>query len=134
MIKKPRPYSFVFAYESDAKKIETIAGWMQDLAAEQEYNIEKLKKTKPEERSYFPNLFIDGVFVLGKGFVCIDALPTESRILNLPDATLNHIWFFGRENELQHLWLLLNIASEQLFWNDALLHSYLPRMEAWACE
>lgn len=100
---------------------------MKEIAAEDEYNINQLKETNPADRSFFDNLFLDGVFVLGKGFVALDVLPFQSVINTLKEgATKEHIWFWADEHELQMLWILVNTLADKLMWNDASLHQYLP--------
>ena len=117
----------MFAYNASVKSIKTVANWLKEIAAEDEYNINQLKETNPADRSFFDNLFLDGVFVLGKGFVALDVLPFQSVINTLKEgATKEHIWFWADEHELQMLWILVNTLADKLMWNDASLHQYLP--------
>ncbi len=131
MIKTPRPFSYLFAYDSTAKEIKTVVEWMQEISAEDNYNLDKLRETEPGKRPFFPNWFLDGIFVLNKGFVFIDAMPFESLLTNQPKVPQDHIWVFGEHNELEILWVALNLASEKLLWNDAQIDRYLPEKE-WA--
>ena len=79
MVKNPRPYSFIFAYEGPAK-IETVLNWMMAVSKEDGFGLDDLRNSNPGERGFFNHLFVDGVFVLGKGFVAVDSLPFESTV------------------------------------------------------
>ena len=125
---KPRPYSFLFAYDGPAK-ISTILRWMKEISSEDEYNIDGLKASGGESRGYFNHLFIDGVFVLGKGFVCLDSLPfgscLEAASISGASVTTDHVWVYGTENELILLWILINELSEKYLWNNFELGEYI---------
>jgi len=120
-VDKPRPYSFVFAYDGPSN-IETVFKWMKEVSANGQYDIEGLVNTEADKRAYFKHLFIDGVFVLGKGYVFLDALPTESRLhaarQHGHSATSDHVWVYGTDNELVLLWTLINVISEKYHWNN----------------
>ena len=66
-----------------------------------DYDLDALKKAKPQDRAFYNNLFIDGVFVLGKGFVLVDSLPTKSplikQICKIDQLTSDYIWIYGVE-------------------------------------
>ena len=127
----PRPYSFVFAYDGPAKTA-TILNWMKEVSSEDEYNIDALKVAEGDERDYFNHLFIDGVFVLGTGFVCLDSLPFESRLHAAHrmgiSITTDHVWVYGEDNELIFLWILINVLAEKYHWNNIDLGEYLGIM------
>ena len=128
LVKNPRPYSFIFAYDGPSQ-IKTILNWMKLISADDEYNLSQLIDTPPENRSYFKHYFIDGIFILGKGYVVLDALPFES-VLNSPELkgmalSTDHIWVYGEENELAFLWMLINVLSEKYLWNNIDLTEYL---------
>lgn len=127
-----RPYSFVFAYDGPTN-VETILGWMRDVSSDADYNLDALKRADAESRYYFNHLFVDGVFVLGTGFVCLDALPFESRLgaahgMGLP-ATMDEVWVHATDNELGFLWLLINELGERHFWTNAPLWKYLGSLD-----
>ena len=128
MVKKPRPYSFVFAYDGPSR-IDTVLKWMKEVSAEDEYGLGELRKTTAQDRQYFRHLFVDGVFVLGKGYVHLDVLPFGSAIESLSsqgiDASLDHIWISQDKDELLTLWLLINELSEKYLWNDVDLTEYV---------
>ena len=128
LLKKPRPYSFLFAY-GGPKKIETVLNWLKEIAAEGEYGLDALRDTDPGQRSFFDHRFIDGVFVLGRGFVIIDALPFESQIENAVNKGLNvsprEIWVRGSEQELLFLWALINHINARLLWSEENLNEYI---------
>ena len=96
---------------------------------EDEFNLGELKRTSGENRAYFNNLFIDGVFVLGKGYVVLDVLPFQSVLqsANLRGYSISndHVWVCGNEHELPLLWILVNELSEKYIWNNIELSSYL---------
>lgn len=127
LVKTPRPYSFLFAYDGP-RRISTLLDWIKRSSSTDDYGIEGLRETPPEERSFYPHHFIDGVFVLGLGFVFLDALPFQSQIaraiekgLSVPPAT---VWVSGEEQELLMLWALINGVNERLQWNEANLNPY----------
>ena len=128
IVENPRPYSFVFAYDGPSR-ITTILDWMKQISTEDEYNLDELRNTPGENREYFNHLFIDGVFVLGKGYVHLDVLPFQSVLQSLhleeKPVPINHIWIYGKENELLVLWILVNELSEKYLWNNIDLTRYL---------
>ncbi len=126
MVKTPRPYSFLFAYDTAASDIKTVAKWMQEVAEEDDYRLKELCEADFASRNFFPHLFLDGVFVLNKGYVCIDAMPFQSPCVAQPDIPKDHIWLFGDQAELEYLWAAVNLAGEALFWNELDLGAYLP--------
>lgn len=103
LVKAPRPYSFVFSYDGPAR-IETVLNWMKEIAAEEDYNIDKLRNTPGKDREYFDHSFIDGIFVLGRGYVHLDALPFQSLLQSVIHkgitVSTEHIWIHGYDNEL----------------------------------
>ena len=128
MVDNPRPYSFVFAYDGPAN-IETLLSWMKEISSEDDYGLDRLRSTDGSRREYFNHLFVDGVFVLGKGFVCLDSLPFESRLQaasrhNRP-MTRDHIWVYATDSELILLWMLINVLGENYHWNSIEFGSYL---------
>ena len=104
MVKTPRPYCFIFAYNGPSQ-IKTVFNWMKEISEEDEYNLGQLRNTIGEGRAYFNHLFIDGIFVLGKGYVYLDALPFRSELESVAlmermEVPTDHIWIYGEENEL----------------------------------
>ena len=119
MVDNPRPYSFIFAYEGPAK-IGTVLRWMIEASLGEDFGLDDLRKAKPEDRQFFNHLFLDGIFVLGKGFVLIDSLPFESQVgraikEGLPVSS-EEIWIHGSERELELLWTVLTAVNEKLLW------------------
>ena len=70
MVRNPRPYALIFAYEGPAN-IETVLRWMREISAENDYGLDRLRACNPEDRQFFGHQFIDGIFILGKGFVVV---------------------------------------------------------------
>lgn len=128
MVDNPRPYSFIFAYEGPSR-IETVLKWMAEVSLEDDFRVDDLKKTKPEDRQFFNHLFLDGVFVLGKGFVTIDSLPFESQVARAIQDGANiapeEIWMHSPERELEILWVVLTAVNEKLLWNNFNFGQYL---------
>lgn len=127
MVKNPRPYSFVFAYDGPSR-IKTVLDWMKQVSTEDDFNLDQLRNTPGENRAYFNHHFLDGVFVLGKGYVHLDVLPFQSVIqtchLKEMPISSDHIWVYEENNELLVLWLLLNVLSEKYLWNNIDLAGY----------
>ena len=188
MVKNPRPYAFIFAYEGPAK-IETVIRWMRDISAEGDYGLDRLGKPgtrfiaagprpaaqrgfckrrvvvehrlarlvqlgiphqnqvpedrqfpagflgacNPEDRQFFDHQFIDGIFVLGKGFAVVDALPFESQVARAIQMGLevlpSEIWIHGSERELEILWILISTLNEKLLWSNFEMERYLGRVQ-----
>ena len=53
---------------------------MTAVSKEDGFGLDDLRNTNPGERGFFDHLFVDGVFVLGKGFVAVDSLRFESTV------------------------------------------------------
>lgn len=132
MVDNPRPYSFIFIYDGPAR-IETVLRWMIEVSSEDDFGLDDLKKAKPEDRQFFYHLFLDGVFVLGKGFVLVDSLPFESHVgrairYGLPVPS-EEIWIHGSERELELLWVVLTAVNEKLLWSSFDFGRYLGTVE-----
>ena len=127
-INTPRPYSFVFSYDGP-KKIETVLKWLREISTEDEYGIEALQNTDPNMRQSVNHNFVDGVFILGRGFVHVDALPFNSNIGQAIEAghrvSPKSVWVLSREKELLALWTILNRINELLLWAEADLLRYI---------
>ena len=128
LVETPRPYSFVFAYEGP-KNIDTVLKWLKEISHEDEYGVEALRDTEPGRRSFFKHNFVDGVFLLGRGFVTLDALPFESQVSDAIESGLKvsprAVWVWSREEELLMLWALINQINAYLLWGEADLTSYV---------
>ncbi len=128
LVETPRPYSFVFAYEGP-KNIDTVLKWLKEISHEDEYGVEALRDTEPGRRSFFKHNFVDGVFLLGRGYVTLDALPFESRVSDAIESGLKvsprAVWVWSREEELLIIWALINQINAYLLWGEADLTSYI---------
>lgn len=131
MVNTPRPYSFIFAYDGPSR-IETVLSWMKDVSSEEEYGLERLRNTSSNDRPFFHHFFIDGIFVLGKGYVCLDALPFVSSLKMAEthglDVTERYIWIHDKRNELPMLWSLISTLSEKYLWNNINLSGYVGKV------
>ncbi|MXW25258.1 MAG: hypothetical protein F4Z77_03000 [Dehalococcoidia bacterium] len=132
LVDTPRPFSFVFAYDGP-RTIDTLVRWLWEVANEDDFRLHELTETEPDKRSFFPHLFIDGVFVLGVGFVFLDALPWRSHVDIAIEEGVNvrqsAIWISGEEHELLVLWAAINAVNERLLWNVGRLDDYLGDIE-----
>ena len=103
MVDKPRPYSFIFAYDGPSR-ISTVLKWMKEVSTEDEYALDELRKTPGENRQYFGHSFVDGVFVLDRGYVHLDVMPFVSGLQSLSvqgiEASPHHIWISQDKDEL----------------------------------
>ena len=132
LVETPRPYSLVFAYDGP-KRIETVLNWLKEISQEDDYRLEALADTPPGERFFFNHNFVDGVFLLGRGYVTLDALPFASHVdraiqKGMP-VSPREIWVWGKEKELLILWALLNQINALLLWGEADLNSYIGSVE-----
>ena len=131
LVMNPRSYSIVFAYDGP-KKIETVQKWLKEISEEDDYGIDGLRGTEPDERGFFNHSYIDGVFVLGRGYVYLDSLPFRSQIADAIDRDLDvpssSVWVSGKDNELLFLWALLNEINARLMWGEAQLLQYIGRL------
>ena len=132
LVETPRPYSFVFAYDGP-KRIETVLRWLKDISQEDEYGLAALRDTEPGKRFFFNHHFVDGVFLLGRGYVTLDALPFASQIDRAIKRGLKvspkEVWVCSREKELLMLWTLVNQINAFLLWGEADFNSYIGRIE-----
>jgi hypothetical protein len=69
----PAILNFVVAYDGP-QKLETVLNWITELESELGISIPSLPLG--EARVQTPSASVDGVFVLGKGFVTFDNFPT----------------------------------------------------------
>ncbi len=132
MVMTPRPYSFVFAYDGP-KSIRTVLDWMKEVSESDDYNLKQLRQTHPNQRGFFNHTFIDGVFVLQRGFVLVDGLPIRSPLADKPeienlDDFLRLIWIHCDEQELTMLWALINTLNQCMLWNMSDVTPYLGAM------
>ena len=134
MIKNPRPYSFIFAYDGP-RKISTVRKWMSALAKECDFGLADLAATDPNDRFFYNHSFVDGVFILGRGFVVVDALPFESKIGVAVDQGLNvsprDVFYSGSDEELLMLWAIINQVNACLTWSVEDLNEYIGAMSCW---
>lgn len=125
MIETPRPYAFVVAFDGP-KRMDTVARWFANLEAKDDYGLDPLRTAPPEDRAYFPHRFVDGVFILNRGYVYVDALPFESVVAGQPeDVYRRHVVFSGDGHELLLLWAIICQANVGLYWNRLDVTDYL---------
>ena len=114
-IAKPRPYCFLFAYDAKVS-LKTIARWVREVAEEDEYGLEELAQTPWENRRFAFHLFLDGIFVLNKGYIIAESMPfMRSRTDEVIPA--DHVWLLSERDELETMWMAITMVNEGLFWN-----------------
>ena len=132
MVRNSRPYALIFAYEGPAN-IETVLRWMREISAENDYGLDRLGACNPEDRQFFGHQFIDGIFILGKRFVVVDALPFQSQVARAIQKGLevppSEIWIHGSERELEMLWILISALNEKLLWSTFDMARYLGMVQ-----
>ena len=109
MVKNPRPYAFIFAYEGPTK-IETVLRWMKDISADGDYGLDRLRECNPENRQFLgPPVLLTVFLSLEKDLWRLT--PSRSRAkshrqfkmgLEVPPSA---IWIHGSERELEMLWI-----------------------------
>ena len=104
---------------------------MKDVSASDDFGLDRLRQTHPSERRFFDHTFIDGVFLLKRGFVLVDAQPFESFLLRQEnvDEMLDYCWIMHFEDELTMLWALINSLNQYLLWNSLDLSEYLGTIQ-----
>ena len=125
LIRNPRLYSFLVAF--DGCKIRTLVRWLNEAHEELGISFNELAATAPRERRNYSNPSIDGVFILNRGYVHLDAAPFISAIEE-KEAHPEYIWQCGEEDTLMMLWIYINEVNKMLAWNQFTLPSYLPEM------
>ena len=132
LVETPRPYSFVFSYEGP-KRIETVYNWLNEISKEDEYGLDDLKATEPAKRRFFKHHFVDGVFILGQGFVLLDSVPFESQIGRAIKGGFNvsrsEVWVRGSGQELLVLWAMINGVNAALLWNEVDFTNYIGQIQ-----
>lgn len=132
LVDSPRPYSFVFSYDGP-KRIETVLKWLKEISTEDDYGLDALRNTDPSKRFFFNHAFLDGVFVLGRGFITVDASPFESPIARAVEMGLNvspnEVWVSGKTQELLILWAYINQINAYLLWSEDNLNSYIGEVQ-----
>ena len=105
---------------------------MIDVAKEDDYGLDSLRTTNPEDTGFFNHLFVDGIFILGKGFVLVDALPWDSpvarAIRNGVEVSPSEIWIHSSELELEILWIAISALNERLLWNNFDMNPYVGKL------
>jgi hypothetical protein len=125
----PSILSYVVAYEGPSK-MKTVFSWIQRAQR-------KLRIPKPRlgqtgaERYEIPSASLDGVFVLGKGFLFFDNSPMGFVTPDLRSAHPDRQWVLADslDGNLLLLFLMLNQAASGLAAATLNPIPYLPRLE-----
>ena len=115
MIEKPRPYCFLFAYDANVS-LKTIGKWVGEILAEEDYGLEKLARRAWTKRRFAFQSFLDGIFVLNKGYIFADCMPFRVGGSDVEIPT-DQVWIFSDYAELEMMWMTLTTLSEELHWN-----------------
>ena len=115
-VNKPRPYCFLFAYDAKVS-IEKIGKWVRGISAKKEYGLEELVQTPWEKRRFAFHSFLDGIFVLNKGYILAECMPF-GRPTSYQEVPADHVWFMSDCAELEVMWMALTMASEGLHWSE----------------
>ena len=115
IVSTPRPHCFLFAYDANVS-LKTIAKWVDEILKEEDYGLEELVQTPWKKRSFAFFAFLDGIFVLNKGYLLAETMPFQrSEIEEKIEA--EQVWFFSKYSELEMMWMVLTAVSERLLWN-----------------
>ncbi len=105
----PAILNYVVAYDGPAK-METVYGWTAPIHTA--LGITTTPLPQGEERFRQPSPSIDGVFVLGKGFMTFDNVPWSFMTSERRQQQPTHVWSTGEADagSLLYLFLLLTGA------------------------
>ena len=130
----PYPYTILFAYDGPAK-IETVLKWVNQLSQESgsDDGLFTLGNSKLEYRLAANQRFIDGIFVLGKGFVVIDAMARSIQAdgsfdREQPGSDVPFA-YYGKSQELFLLWILINQAIALRSNAEEVFESYIKGID-----
>ena len=115
IISKPHPFCFLFAYDVKVS-MDTVEDWVAEVSEEDDYGLEELIRTPWEERRFAFHSFLDGIFVLNKGYILTESMPF-GRPRTEEEIPAEQVWFLSDYNELEVMWMALTMASEGLHWN-----------------
>ena len=115
-VNKPRPYCFLFAYDAKVS-IDKIGDWVGEILKEDGYGLEELVQTPWKERAFAFHSFLDGIFVLNKGYLLAECMPFR-RTANDVEIYADQVWILSDQAELEMMWMALTAVSEGLLWNS----------------
>jgi len=105
----PSILNYVVAYNGP-KKMQTVYKWIKKLESELKFEYQEMPATQ-QERINIPSPGIDGIFILGKGFIHFDNFMINS--LNPKDREENPWirWIFTEIKTGNLLFLFLNLSQ-----------------------
>ncbi len=109
----PSILSYVVAYDGPAS-METVSGWLNPIHQELSLSYPLIA---PENRLSTPSPSLDGIFVLGKGFVLFANSPfTFAEIEQIRQQGVNVNWYFAdtESDNLMLLFLLLTNVTTNI--------------------
>ena len=130
----PFPYAFIFAYDGP-KNISTVLNWVNQLASEPDSDdgLFTLANASLGDRSGRNHKFVDGIFVLNRGFVVIDSMAHAIQADGVFDRSAPPsqvpIAYYGFSQELYLLWLLINAAITLRLGGEDILIDYVEAID-----
>ena len=122
-IPRPHPYCFLFAYDANAASIKTVEKWMREVSEEDDYDLKHLAKFSWQARKFAFHSFLNGIFVLNKGYILADSVlfghPKRRHM-----SIIDYKWHWSESDELERMWMTLTMLSEEFHWNDLDLAEY----------
>lgn len=113
----PKPLNYIVSYDGP-KHMSTIISWIDDIYKDLNIEIKKIPLS-PEERITFISESIDGIFILGKGFIYFNNVPgayfNEAEFISSNQRILPH-WIYsdGEDGNLLLLFLLLTSSTQNI--------------------
>lgn len=115
----PSILSFIVAYDGP-QKMETVLSWITELESDLGISLPPLPLG--EARLKTPSASIDGVFVLGKGFVTFDNFPTGFLNETVRSSTPTTKWVAASTNHGALLWLFHMLTQSSMNISGAFLN------------
>lgn len=104
----PSILNYVVAYDGPAN-VETILGWIPEI--HEELSIDPIPLISTTDRLKIPSPSLDGIFVLGKGFIYFDNSPlTLERTTSSPEFLIQWCCANTSKNNLFLLFMFLTMA------------------------
>ena len=115
MVSKPRPYCLLFAYDAQGS-LQDVGRWVRQALKKDKYGLEELVQTPWEKREFSFFSFLDGIFILNKGYIVAESMPLRRSEANM-EVPADHVWIVSEIAELEMMWMILTEANERLLWN-----------------
>jgi hypothetical protein len=125
----PKIINFIIAYNGP-QKMKTIYNWIKKLENELNFSYQEMPETQ-QERMNIPSPGIDGIYVLGKGFVHFDNFMISCVPPDIRNKNQWMRWIILDSENISLLHLFLNLAQAFCSYpqKSIQLISYLKEME-----